>query len=181
MKTDSSEMTGLTVNVLRSIDHDCTNNGVSANHERMVIYGLSVKNGPIDAEYNTDENAKLYIHENPRDPSILMATPSPDSDKMFQFGGNFIFTSDSRFPSRQPIKVHDRVEEKERRMNSTEIIEKTDQLHLEQKLLTHMSDMGIDVEQGLGHISTEISKIGKKYQDVLNVEQRARVFEGLIA
>ena len=26
------------------------------------------------------------------------------------FGGNFIYTSDSRFPSRAPIQVHDRVE-----------------------------------------------------------------------
>jgi len=32
------------------------------------------------------------------------------SNKHSMFGGNFIHTSDSRFPGRAPIPVHDRVE-----------------------------------------------------------------------
>jgi hypothetical protein len=33
-----------------------------------------------------------------------------DSGKWTMFGGNFVYTSDSRFPSNSPIAVHDRVE-----------------------------------------------------------------------
>lgn len=167
-------MNGLSVDVIKS-GYDCTNNGVSANHQRMVIYGDFVKNGPIDEDYKTDENAKLYIHKNPRDNTILMATISPDPDEMFQFGGNFVFSSDARFPSDQPIKIHDRVEDGTRRLSYEKIISITDPLH---KIWKHFNDQQISQEaQDL--ISREISVIGKKYQDVLNQDQRHRVFVGV--
>ena len=31
-------------------------------------------------------------------------------NKMPMFGGNFVYSSDSRFPSDAPIKIHDRIE-----------------------------------------------------------------------
>jgi hypothetical protein len=33
-----------------------------------------------------------------------------ESGKWYMFGGNFIYTSDSRFPTKEPIKIFDRVE-----------------------------------------------------------------------
>lgn len=45
---------------------------------------------------------EVYLRAIPK--SIL------DSGVRSMFGGNFIYTSDSRFPSDHPIKVHDRVE-----------------------------------------------------------------------
>jgi len=169
-------MNGIYANIYKN-SPDCTNNGMSVNHDRVVIYGESVKDGNVDKSWNIDESEKLYIHRNPRNINHWMASPSPDPDEMLQFGGNFVFSNDARFPSDQPIKIHDRVEESTRRLSYDDIIAITDPLHA---VWNYMNDtygnMASEAKEAISH---EISIIGKKYQDVLNHSQRERVFEGV--
>ena len=178
MNTENqNKMTGLSVSIFKNseIKVDCTNNGISNNFTGAVIYGPLVKNGPID--YDDHDKAVLYVHEHPRVPGYLIATPSPDPDEQFMMGGNFIHSSDSRFPSKQPIPIHDRIEESERRLQFEEIIVITDQLHHGWRWLNEQESTN-EIEELKGKISGQISEIGKKYQDVLNKDQRKRIFEG---
>ena len=166
-------MNGLSVNIIKGHDSDCSNNGMSSNHTRAVIYGESVKDGNIDKSYNTLLNEKLYILPNPHRPDLFYASPKPD--EFLMFGGNFVYSSDSRFPSDQPIKIHDRIEQGTgRRLSFIEIISITDPLHLSWEILNSEEEY----KPAADLISRKISKIGQEYQDVLNIDQRKRVFEG---
>jgi len=171
-------MDGLTADIYKNSDGwmgcDCTLNGISSNHTRATLYGSLIKNGPID--YDDPKTASLYIHEHRSVPGYLIATPSPDPDEMFQFGGNFVHSSDSRFPSNQPIPIHDRMEGKSR-LNVKEIFSITDHLHYAWNWLDEEEQTN-EIIALKDKISADISKIGKEYQEVLNMDQRKRVFEG---
>ena len=88
---------------------DCTNNGLTNKYDHLYLY-----HGHLDDE---------IINELPEDSLILIervlwgkqanyAVPVEiyKSKRHSMSGGNFIYTSDSRFPSDAPISVHDRVE-----------------------------------------------------------------------
>lgn len=88
---------------------DCTNNGLTNNYDHLYLY-----HGHLDDE---------IINELPEDSLILIervlwgkqanyAVPVEiyKSKRHSMAGGNFIYTSDSRFPSDAPISVHDRIE-----------------------------------------------------------------------
>ena len=84
--------------------------------------GLTSKVSQVDLHYgNTEDAAVLY--NIPDDELVLVerqlfgkeawyAVPAGiyKSNQHSMFGGNFIHTSDSRFPGRAPIPVHDRIE-----------------------------------------------------------------------
>lgn len=88
---------------------DCTNNGLTSKHDRLMLcYG----------DLNQEE-----INELPEDSLILIervlwGKPAPyavpveiyKSGRHSMAGGNFVYTSDSRFPGSAPLSVHDRVE-----------------------------------------------------------------------
>ena len=167
---------GLMVNIFKNSDNysvDCTNNGISSNHTKSIIYGKKVQNGNID--YDDPKVAKLYIHSRIiNGVEHLRATPNPDPDQHYMFGGNFIYTSDSRFPSDQPIKIHDRIEDE--RLSVKQIFEISDELH---ELWDNLHN-GDDIEQDYANmISHELCNFAREYQDVLNFEQRGRLSRGL--
>ncbi len=174
---------GLSADIYKNSDGwmgcDCTLNGISSNYTRATLYPTdSISfDGPID--YDDPDTANLWIMEHPRVPGYLVALPSPDDAEFheFQFGGNFVHSSDSRFPSKQPIPIHDRQEENPRRMSVKEIFALTDQLHASFNWLDQQEQTN-EVIELKGKLSSQISEIGKKYQEVLNKEQRKRVFEG---
>ena len=101
---------GLNVNVLRSSGGDCTLGGLSSKVDSVLLVSEDVTvQGPF--EVNEDEDYMVlvrrdiggeYLHAVPN--SILKSGKRPMA------GGNFIYTSDSRFPCRYPISVHDRLE-----------------------------------------------------------------------
>lgn len=102
----------------RGTGEDCTNNGLSATHDDFVLlYDCTIEEANQYCEENGfDKDEYLYLnkrhlfgHES------FYAEPlvkKPDHIQMF--GGNFIYTSDSRFPkvngTHAPIKIFDRFE-----------------------------------------------------------------------
>ena len=103
---------GIMVNVLRS-QHDSTNNGVTSRFNRFILVDGEVT-GPFEPDRKTPAlklvrrtiYGKPYVHAEPLD-------PVPAGHVGYMFGGNFIYTSDSRFPNRYPIPVHDRMDTKD--------------------------------------------------------------------
>jgi len=96
--------------VLRNSLGDSTNNGLTSREDSIILH-----------HGNTVDLADLTLI--PDDELVLVerqlfgeeawyAVPAGiyKSNKHSMFGGNFIHTSDSRFPGRAPIPVHDRVE-----------------------------------------------------------------------
>lgn len=103
---------GLMVKILRS-EHDSTNNGITSRFNRFILVDSEVS-GPFEPDQKTPALRlvrrtianKPYIHAEP-------LAPVPPGHVGYMFGGNFIFTSDSRFPSSYPIPVHDRMDTEE--------------------------------------------------------------------
>ena len=98
----------LSVSVYKSEGQDCSNKGLSSDKKTLLLENTS---GPYfidDIKHYGDDY--LVIVTGPYD--SLRAVPKSllDSKAWVQFGGNFIYTSDSRFPNDQPIKIFDRVE-----------------------------------------------------------------------
>lgn len=100
---------GLLVNVYRDNIGDCTNNGISAKQDSLILVDVP---GPFDGnETNSVQlvkrflSGRYYYHVEPLIKLEGMVGP--------MFGGNFIYTSDSRFPLDYPIPIHDRFESQE--------------------------------------------------------------------
>ena len=104
---------GLLVNVFRNPLGDCTGNGVSSKIDKFILEGCE---GPFFC--NEDESDLLRFRIKPSgNGNYKYVIPS---EKIFEenkhrngpmFGGNFIYTSDSRFPNQYPLPIHDRWED----------------------------------------------------------------------
>ena len=110
-------MKGLSVNVfVDSNGGDFTLGGVSSDHNNLILLGESVA-GVFSPDENTP--AVLLVERVIYGNAYLSVVPCDSDgrklDGQWAFGGNFIYTSDSRFPSKQPIPVHDRNMNKENR------------------------------------------------------------------
>lgn len=99
---------GLIISVYKFPLGECTNNGLSSKYESLLLVGDGIKNGPFES---SDEKDYLICEYRERYDDFI-ATPKSlkDSGKWTMFGGNFAYTSDSRFPTDSPIKIFDRVE-----------------------------------------------------------------------
>lgn len=107
---------GLTVYVYRSALGDCSNNGISSKYDKLILIGEGVE-GPVTVDLDDPpENVvqlvkrrlfgtEEYLHVAPLDDTHVGGT------KWYSYGGNICCSSDSRFPSRYPLKIHDRREE----------------------------------------------------------------------
>ena len=104
-------MKGLIVNIYHNEHGDFTIEGLSSRHDTLTLIGEGIE-GPFEPGDESpavtlvkrDIGGEIYIHAVPCDKN---ANPLPG---WYMAGGNFIYTSDSRFPSRQPISIHDRQE-----------------------------------------------------------------------
>jgi len=110
---------GLSCNVYRAVDFpDCTADGITGKVKCILLVDDSIR-----APFKVAENEIYlvlvrrqfplsgkgeYIHAEPR-----MNGKNINGLDYGMFGGNFIYTSDSRFPSNYPIPVHDRFENQE--------------------------------------------------------------------
>jgi hypothetical protein len=115
-QSEGGSVKGLMVHVLRSARlGDCTNGGVSSKVDAVVLVGPG-----IDPVFEAREDMPaLYLGEYM---GRKIVTPEPlngralggVSGKWWMFGGNFIYSSDSRFacltPGAYPIPVYDRYE-----------------------------------------------------------------------
>jgi len=100
-------MSNILTFVLRNSMGDSTNNGLTSKVNKVNLhYGpdMDIDNIPND-ELILVERTLFGKQSNYAVPASIFK-----SGVHSMFGGNFIHTSDSRFPSEAPIKVHDRVE-----------------------------------------------------------------------
>jgi hypothetical protein len=101
---------GLIADVYKdSTSGDCTLGGVSASHQRLVILGKGV----AEIFHPTEFTPAVLLVERVLFGEIYLHTVPCDEDGnkldgCWAMGGNFIYSSDSRFPSKQPIAIHDR-------------------------------------------------------------------------
>ncbi len=98
---------GLIIEVYRSTGIDCSNNGISEMFDNLTLIGDGIE-GPFEPNEERPAVTVAYIRNHP----FLTACDSEGKPlpghKMF--GGNFAYTSDSRFPSDFPLGIHDRIE-----------------------------------------------------------------------
>lgn len=90
---------------------DTTANGLSSKKDELLLFdpeGEYVSNRSID---QTDEDYLVLMRKSFRGKPYMYAVPKSilDEGVHSMFGGNFLYSSDSRFPE-HPIKIHDRVE-----------------------------------------------------------------------
>lgn len=93
--------------VLRHSLGDCTNNGLTSKEDSIILhYGENLDLDMIpDDELVLIERVLWGEQKNYAVPASIAK-----SGRHSMAGGNWIYTSDSRFPSDAPISVHDRVE-----------------------------------------------------------------------
>lgn len=102
---------GLVCSVYRKSNKiDCSNRGNSSKTDLVVITGDGVDCEVFEA--SGDSPHYIIIKDMCAGCERIRAIPKElvDSDRWTMFGGNFLYTSDSRFPSNAPIAIHDRVE-----------------------------------------------------------------------
>jgi hypothetical protein len=104
----AEKLKGLLVEVYRG-KFESTNGGVSSFHDTLLLVGDGVPEifeesyeHPTVKLMTRNVGGRVYKYVQP-----LMG----ENDKTwFMFGGNFVYTSDSRFPNTYPLSIHDRVE-----------------------------------------------------------------------
>lgn len=106
-------MKGLLVSVYRSASnngYDCTNGGISSKHNSLILVG----DGVAEVFEESDRNPAIrLIKRKVMGREFWIAAPIEagfSSGFPYMFGGNFLYSSDSRFPSDAPIKIFDRLE-----------------------------------------------------------------------
>jgi hypothetical protein len=109
-------MKGLIVNVYRAVDgRDCTNGGVSSKHSTLT----AISHDPGTAVFEASSQAPaVYLGKwmgrvvaIPEDLPLRPSSSNFAGLEGWMFGGNFIYSSDSRFPGDgHPVPVFDRRE-----------------------------------------------------------------------
>lgn len=106
-------LSGLYCNVYRASEFpDCTNNGITSRTSRIILID-ETQSGPFVPD--KDEIYLLLVQNDSKSKGYIYAEPRMNGEKINDldygmFGGNFVYSSDSRFPSDYPIPVHDRFE-----------------------------------------------------------------------
>ena len=103
-------MNYLPVDVYNS-GYDCTNGGVTATHANKLV--VPCQSGHI-TEQEVEARGYIVLELQPAKVQGYPGSFKPRGDERWlMFGGNFVYTSDSRFSETygpHPIKVHDRYE-----------------------------------------------------------------------
>ena len=93
--------------VLRNSLGDCSNNGLSSREDSIIMHYGS------DLNLDMIPDDELVLIERTifgRESNYAIPASIAKSGRHSMFGGNFIYTSDSRFPNHAPLRVHDRIE-----------------------------------------------------------------------
>ena len=101
-----TEQRGLRCSIYRPARGDCSNGGLSSRVHTVTLVGEGI--APVFAPSAEAPAVELRVLG-----GRVNAKPVDDGGKWWMFGGCFIYTSDSRFPSPAPIALHDRTESSE--------------------------------------------------------------------
>lgn len=113
------ERTGLSVDVFRDAAFngcDCTAGGITSKVNSLVLVDekicapFTVREGEVYLVLEKKPIGGGEIHLRAI-PMVDGRRVNDDKEGVTMFGGNFIYTSDGRFPSKYPIPVHDRFED----------------------------------------------------------------------
>jgi hypothetical protein len=103
---------GLPVDIYKSSLGDCTNKGISSDKTELILTRWEIAGHMIDCPklFTGDETNSVEIIENV--PGHHCAVPLVHPKNMVgpMFGGHFAYSSDSRFPFKYPVPIHDRFE-----------------------------------------------------------------------
>ena len=90
---------------------DCTNGGISARHKTLMVVG-KCDEFDMPQIFNFEDGDDNVMELRMRDVGFArfpIIVPLDYDEKQYMFGGNFGWTSDSRFKG-SPIKIFDRYE-----------------------------------------------------------------------
>lgn len=110
-ESNDNKIKALLVDVFKNASHkiDTTARGFTYYNDNAKLVFDNVS-----SPFTVDEGEDYLVlkEKHVGDKKYLYAVPKSvlDTKEWSMFGGNFIYTSDSRFPSQYPIPVHDRVE-----------------------------------------------------------------------
>lgn len=96
---------GMIVDIYRHSLVDCSLNGISRYTNKVLLVGEGVP--PL-----FEADAHLPVVELRSFKGHMYAAPYACPNRSSAMGGNFIWSSDSRFPARAPIALHDRFEQR---------------------------------------------------------------------
>ena len=97
--------------VLKNSLGDCTNNGLTSKKDSLYLYSKITESNREQLD-ELEEDVLILIERTLFGKQSNYAVPYSifKSGRQSMAGGNFVYTSDSRFPSAAPISVHDRLE-----------------------------------------------------------------------
>ena len=103
---------GLVIYVYRGKFGDCSNGGISSRYNELILVGEGIEGPEVVDLDNPPENAVKIVKRKLFGGSeeYMHIEPLNNEGKWFMYGGNIACASDSRFPSRYPLKIHDRYE-----------------------------------------------------------------------
>lgn len=98
---------GLIIYVYKNNLGDCSNFGMSSKFEKLILVG----DGIPEIFEGTEENSVKISHKNVSGEKYTYLEPiTKNPGQWNMFGGNFGYCSDSRFPAKYPLPIHDRFE-----------------------------------------------------------------------
>lgn len=107
-----NEVKGLSIYVYRNAKGwDCTNGGISSRFSELILVGEGIE-GPVtvDLDKPPENLVKIVKRSLSGVGEYMHIEPYNNEGKWFMYGGNIACASDSRFPSKYPLKIHDRCE-----------------------------------------------------------------------
>lgn len=104
---ENTKIKGLLVSVLRNgRGVDCSLGGISSKADMLLLVGDGVPEIFEAGEYPVVRLVTRTIGGQ----EYKHVEPVTGGNEWFMAGGNFCYTSDSRFPNSYPLSIHDRVE-----------------------------------------------------------------------
>lgn len=91
-------------------EYDGTNGGISSKYTRGVLAGPDTPPDKMFTDKMYEDSEPIPIFHLKERGGAIGAYPGDHESHWYMFGGNFIYSCDSRFPTGTPIKIMDRLE-----------------------------------------------------------------------
>lgn len=88
---------------------DCTNGGISSKYCELVLTDGNTDN-MVEGCFSPDVDNVIYLYYRKQFNDYIAAPSDYGKGPHYMFGGNFLYSSDGRFPLVGPVKIFDRRE-----------------------------------------------------------------------